>query len=213
MTKPVDRERSNDRSLFYSERYFSMRQLASFCHQLNIIQSLNPTRILEVGIGNGFVSTFLKCAGMDVHTVDINAALTPDVVSSIAELPDNFPPEEFDLVSCCEVLEHLPFEMFDLSIAILRKYSRTLFCTLPSYENWYGLGGFLDLPRYRSKVLRLGMSVRRNRGLAPEHYWELGYSSDTSRRRVIETFHRHYVHVAHGVFALNPYHEYFICRS
>ena len=44
---------------------------------------LNPKKVLEIGVGNGFVSNYLKQRKKDVVTADIDAGLSPNVVSSV----------------------------------------------------------------------------------------------------------------------------------
>jgi len=209
--KGHERERTLGKDVYYSERYFSMRQLCSLIHQIHQIYRLRPSSMLEIGIGNGFTSTFLKRAGVDVFTVDINAALSPDVVCSLDELPKHLTNRRFDLVVCCEVLEHMPFEEFEKSLEILRGYSDRLFVTLPSYSAWVGFSGFVRLPLING-LLNAGVKVRRRKDLTKDaHFWELGSTTKTSRKNVRLALAKYYNNVEHGVFHLNRYHEYFLC--
>ena len=54
--------------------------------------------MLEIGIGNGFVSKYLKERKIKVTTVDIDERLNPDIAGSVLELP--FAKGSFDVVAC-----------------------------------------------------------------------------------------------------------------
>lgn len=62
--------------------------------------SLNPGELLEVGIGigNGFVSRYLRDRGVNVTTLDIDKDLKPDVVGAVLDIP--FPKASFQVVMC-----------------------------------------------------------------------------------------------------------------
>lgn len=60
--------------------------------------SLNPGELLEVGIGNGFVSRYLRDRGVNVITLDIDKELKPDVEGSVLDIP--FPKASFKVVMC-----------------------------------------------------------------------------------------------------------------
>ena len=107
MEKQVDKEH------YFSEKYLTKERFLSYYYQVKPILELKPKTILEIGKGNGIVSNTLKQAGFKVTTADIAEDLKPDKICSIDELSKCFKENSFDLVLCCEVLEHLPFNMFD----------------------------------------------------------------------------------------------------
>ncbi len=63
-----------------------MPQLCSFAHQLNFIHSMSPKSAIEIGLGNGFVSSYLRRVGVPITTVDINPSLEDDICASVAEV-------------------------------------------------------------------------------------------------------------------------------
>src|SRR5690606_25285672 len=127
---------------YYSDDYFGLSQLCSMSQQIHEIHSLKPTNILEIGIGNGFTSAILKRAGYPVTTVDINPELEPDICAPLDEVAPLIEGMRFDLVVCCEVLEHMPYEQFGPNLNHLRKFGDRLFITLPNYRAPIGFGGF-----------------------------------------------------------------------
>ena len=79
------------------------------------------SKILEVGIGNAFVSDYLKKIGYHVTTCDFDERLKPDIVADIRELA--IMDRDFDIVTAFEVLEHIPFEDFDKTLKKLKEVS------------------------------------------------------------------------------------------
>ncbi|MHA1834506.1 MAG: class I SAM-dependent methyltransferase, partial [Candidatus Baldrarchaeia archaeon] len=78
--------------------YDSKERFISYWHQINELTQLKPSSILEIGIGNGLVSNYLKQRGYNVTTMDIDPRLNPDVAASIDRIP--FTDESFDVVAC-----------------------------------------------------------------------------------------------------------------
>lgn len=123
------REQTLEREVYFSDGYFTMSQLCSFAHQLNFIWKFKPESVVEVGLGNGFVSTYLKRSGIPVTTIDIDLALEPNVCAP----PDQAGAllgEKRDLVVCCEVLVHMPLKELDANLDHLRAMGDRLFLTL-----------------------------------------------------------------------------------
>ena len=44
---------------YFNESYNSKERFISYWHQINEIIKLKPKKVLEIGIGNGFVSKYL----------------------------------------------------------------------------------------------------------------------------------------------------------
>ena len=106
-------ETNLDRSIYFSDGYFSSRQWMSYRSQIEGVRSYNPHTVLEIGVGSGFVTSILRKCGYSVTTIDINPGLEPDYVGSITDLDNVFQDKSFDVVLCAEVMEHLPFNLFE----------------------------------------------------------------------------------------------------
>lgn len=209
-TRGADRERDLDREVYFSDSYFSIPQMCSFAHQLNFIHSMRPTSAIEIGLGNGFVSTYLKRSGVPVTTVDINPALQPDICAPLDDVSNHIE-KTADLVICCEVLEHMPLEALDENLDHLRGLGDRLFLTLPnSYRTW-GFSGLTFLPKLGASLFDLNFNIPWKRPLAGgPHFWEVGHSPACSRKAIVERLRHRYNVVRSGRFALNPYHVWFI---
>lgn len=82
-----------------------------------IIEDLHPERVIDVGCAKGFLVEALCERGVDAWGIDISEYAIGEVHPSVADrcfvagitgdLPDVLP-GEFDLVTCIEVVEHIP---------------------------------------------------------------------------------------------------------
>ena len=103
----------------------------------------NIQSLLDVGCGNGLFLKYLthnkkkrydRLCGTDRSTIALACVEAEKIQASIDSLP--FIGDEFDMVSCMEVLEHLPQEIFISAINELSRVSRRyiLIC-VPYNEN------------------------------------------------------------------------------
>ena len=87
------------RDYSYKITYDTKERFCSYWHQIHEVLSLkNPGEVLEVGIGNRFVSRYLRDRGVNVTTLDIDKDLKPDVVGAVLDIP--FPKASFQVVMC-----------------------------------------------------------------------------------------------------------------
>jgi SAM-dependent methyltransferase len=213
-SKGADREKALEKSVYFSDNYFQFRQLCSFVHQIYDIHHLRPRSILEIGLGNGFTSTFLKRAGYEVVTADINPALEPDICCPLSELPSHLAGKSFDLVVCCEVLEHMPFEDFEPNLKRLRALGERLYLTLPNHKALLGIGWVPRIPKLSSiKASSLYVEVPLAKPLQPMHYWEVGSLRYTSRKAIIAMLSHYYSSTISRRYALNPGHVMFYSHN
>lgn len=206
------RERELDITSYYSDEYFSLPVLFSHVQQIKTIYDLKPRSVLEIGIGNGFVSSFLKRSGMKVLTCDINPDLQPDICAPLDELPKLID-QKFDLVVCCEVLEHLPLSELDECLDVMRSLGERLFMTLPNIYGTIGFGAFVRLPRIGRYLVDAHLNLPYKHKLERSaHYWEVGYSRECSRKNIVKRLNNRYPHVKSSRMALNPYHYSFVAQ-
>lgn len=118
----------------------------------NHVSNIEFNSFLEVGCGEGMVLKYLepqlntkKCQGIDIDPVEVKDAQTNVPFATISqasayELPFN--QNEFDLVICCEVLEHLQNPEKALK-EISRVANHTVLLSVPNEPTWR----FLNIAR------------------------------------------------------------------
>lgn len=212
MKKGKDHEASHPKSIYQNYSYFELTQLGSLIYQISAVRAFAPKNIVEIGVGSGFTSQYLRNAGYDVTTIDINKNLNPDICIDISRIPEVGITQFYDLVVCCQVLEHIPLSELENNISILSKLGKNLYLTLPSYFSYFGLGGIIRLPFIRKEFSLYLRSPLRIKNLENSvHFWEVN-SEKMSQLEVIKSvLLKYYNHIEIKKIPLNPYHIQFKC--
>ena len=158
---------------YFDINYDSKERFCNYWHQVNEIISLKPKKALEIGIGNGFVTRYLRDKELNVTTSDIAHELRPDVAGAVLAIP--FKNGSFDVVVCCEVLEHLPYSEFSKALKEIYRVSREhVVLSLPDVTTVYRAN--IELPRIRpiKKLIPHPFHRPTQHAFDGEHYWEIG---------------------------------------
>lgn len=193
-------------------KYMHKRRWCSLYHQIAEVVLSTPTSVLEVGVGNGFLGLILTQTGLFYESLDIDPELHPTYVGSVLEIP--FKDSCYDTVVCCQVLEHLPYELFENALSeLFRVAKNTLIISLPDVGVVYPF----HVHRFFEKKLIPRPFVKRRHKFDGEHYWELNKQNfglkkvkmnmDRIAKKYGFVLEKHYRVWEH------PYHHYFIFKS
>src|SRR5258706_3653958 len=169
-----------DRS-HYDQSYYERRRLYSVAVQAEVLWSLRPASVIEVGPGRGvFAALFSQLSGARVVTMDIDPSLGPDVIGSVFEMP--FGDGAFDAAACFQMLEHLPFDRFTPALVEMRRVAKIgLALSLPDCSLALTLRIGLRNPRKDGLVAAWtmqpsGWALRKLKKVpnSAGHYWEIG---------------------------------------
>lgn len=135
---------------------------------------------IDLGIGSGRITDVLQARGFDVYGCDINpqharGAAERGVQAEAADVLCWEPPKRADVVTCMELIEHLPAEKQPL---LLRRIRR-----------WLGPGGtaIVSTPQRNSLVAtveRAYCTVRRQ----PYTWWDPDHVGIRTRRDLVRMF-------------------------
>jgi len=197
---------------YFNKSYDSKERFISYWHQIDEIIKLNPKKVLEIGVGNGFVSEYLKKRGIRIVTLDIDKRLKPDIVGNVLNIP--LSDESFDIVACYEVLEHLPFENFHRALAEIFRVSQCYaVLSLPDTTRVYRV--LIQIPKMGTfkKLIPLPRLKKLVHKLNGEHYWEIG-KAGYSLNKIIKEIRKggFKIEKTYRVFE-NPYHRFFVLRK
>jgi SAM-dependent methyltransferase len=163
---------------------FDALRIESITEQLRQVCYSGYTNILEIGVGAGFLRHCLKFFPQVSHTtIDIAGDLSPDYVGSVTRMP--FKDKQFDLILCCEVLEHMPFTDFLPALREMRRVARhRVILSLPDRTRHFGVA--VCLARLGWVVLewnpnRRAYATRKLVSETGHHYWEIGCKKTLAR--------------------------------
>jgi len=197
---------------YFNEFYDSKNRFISYWHQIHEIIRLKPKRILEIGVGNGFVSKYLKERRVNVLTLDIDKELNPDIVGGVLDVP--FSDNSFEVVACYELLEHLQYENFYKALSEIFRVSKSYaILSLPDTNKvyrWYVqipkikiFKGLISLPRLKNPIHKFD----------GEHYWEIG-KDGYPLSKITKDIERAGFDIkkTYRIFE-NPYHRFFVLKK
>lgn len=128
---------------YYEEIHANKRKLTiTEERRINTTINLIPDDIeslLDVGCGDGRIVNRLqgkyeKICGMDISSNALKNVKTTKVQGSLEKLP--FPDNSFDITICAEVLEHLPYPIYNKAIKELERVSKQyILISVPNKEN------------------------------------------------------------------------------
>jgi len=167
---------------YLSLQYNSKARWLSFWYQISGAMEVSPESVLVVGKGSGITENVIKQLSnykTRVLTLDINYAVNSDVVGSISSLP--FKRDSFDVAICCQVLEHLPFELFPLTISELHKIAKKrVILSLPHGRKHIKVS--CALPFTAEKTFIVKNPLTRKNCSSTQYHWEIGRG--VSRKQV-----------------------------
>ncbi len=199
-------------SHYFSKTYDSKERFISYWHQINEIIMLKPSSILEIGIGNGFVSNYLKKREFDITTMDIDERLNPDKIASVHCIP--FSDESFELITSFETIEHLPYEDFPKTLNEIHRVSKKYaILSLPDVTRAYRFD--IQIPKIGElkRLIQLPRLKLRMHEFNGEHYWEIGKAGYSLRMVMNEMRNVGFeIKKTWRIFEM-PYHRFFILRK
>lgn len=199
----------------YKKNAFHPLRIESVTEQLRQICYSGYNKILEIGVGIGFLKhCFRLFPQISLTTLDIAGDLHPDCVGSVTKIP--FEDCQFDVVVCGEVLEHLPFSEFLPALKEIRRVARhKVIISLPDKRRHFGVAiclARLGWLKYEWSPIRR-RRARREFNYDGEHYWEIGCKGTLEKDVVkkireagfkIEEQYRLWKHDWHCFFILRP---------
>ena len=183
-----------------------------------ILETLNcdGENILYIGVGDNIVTDTLKKTGKNVRTLDFDKNLNPDYIGSVTEIKKILGKDKFDIIICCQVLEHIPFSKFESTIKQLAECTKKrLVLSLPNNNRKCSFS--ISVPKLLGKHKKLFLIKRRfsktwdiNKQGNGEHYWEIDAKGCPSRKEIKNIVKKYFPSLKFYTLFDNPYHMFFI---
>ena len=213
------KNRQPSKERYFERSYDSLSRFSSYFYQIDTIRSLKPNSILDIGIGDGFFSLYMRNKGVFVDTCDIDKGLSPDYVGDIRNIPVKS--NSYEAVTAFQVLEHIPWSDFGVALEELHRVSKKyVVVSLPRFSIYFELVvNFFPINFFfKRKMIRIIISVPmflknikipNNDG----HFWEIGrkgFSLHKIRRRIKASG---FIIESEFIPILNPYHVFFVLKK
>lgn len=195
---------------YFASDYEDKNRWMSYWHQIKEVSDFCPENVLIIGKGSGLVSEYLKLSGIKTVTIDIDESLNPDVVASVLKVP--FPDNEFDVVLCAQVLEHLPYDDFPQALSEIKRVAKVgAVVSLPHFGP--AIRFLFKFPFLPEIKFMIKLPYPKKHIFKGEHYWEIG-KKDYSLKKIKNDIERCGFKIAKDyVIFENPLHHFFILKK
>ncbi|MCL1863990.1 MAG: hypothetical protein FWF78_10535 [Defluviitaleaceae bacterium] len=187
---------------------------ASYTYQILETLNFSPESVLVIGQGDNIVPSILRGiieGGITVDTFDIVKDMKPTYCGDIRKI-DEIVTKPYDVILCCEVLEHLPFVEFE---PVLQKISKLckhgVVLSLPIF----GFSGCLkvSLPKIRFTIpIAVPFYKFGKKTVEDSHHWEINDGNGVKKSMVVQVLKNTYTIQKHYRCKDVPYHMYFILK-
>lgn len=182
-------EKNRKFSSNWIHKFESREHWLSYWHQIKIMEGIvNPNdSLIEVGIGTGFTSNYLKGKNIDVLTVDVDENKSPDIVADAV----NFAPKKkYDHFCAFEVFEHMDFNEMVRTIDNLKSYiNKNIFISVPVFKK---TPIALEL-KVKSFWKSITVPIPKTKIIDPHHAWELNYKEFTEKHLISKFEKRNFI--------------------
>ncbi|MAG52584.1 MAG: methyltransferase type 11 [Nanoarchaeota archaeon] len=194
----------------YHNNYDKKIRWIQYHHQIDQVLKLSPKKVLEIGIGNKVVSDYLS-KYVNIKKFDINSNLSPNVVGSVENLSNHFKTNSFDVVLCSQVLEHLPFEKFDLCLKQIRDVSKKYVILSLPHAAIHIRGNISVLKNFNLKLnLTIPRPIKHKFYLG--HYWEIG-KANYSKKLIHKHLRKYFDIKSEYGMPEDPYYRFYILEK
>ncbi len=198
------------RDRYFSKEYLHVNRWTTYAKLIKTVLEINPSNIVEIGIGNGLVSDILQKIGYSVEVIDNDETLKPDYICDIRNIDKLEFKNQVDLVIASQVMEHIEYTEFIKVIKGLNKITKYVILTLP-YTNENAHLFSLNLKFiYKLKFVKKLFFKRISKPPKKSHYWEIGIKNYPLRKVKRDIKNNGWRIFNSFLNEENPYHYFFI---
>lgn len=198
-------------------KYVDIPRWNSYYYQINEVAKCKWETVLLIWVWDQIVVDVLKKIWKEVTTFDFDKNLNPDIVWDVTKI-DEIVTKKYDIVVCCQVLEHIPFEMFEPTIKRISNIVNERFIlSLPNKNIWLKFWFFC--PVIRNIIWKTHFRIFRqntrdiNRDWWWEHYREIDGKSSRNFKKIKKIIKKHFNIYDLFIPFNNTYHVFFILNK
>lgn len=202
-----------EKNAYNFQSYCTKDRWCSYWYQINEVLILNPASVLEIGVGDKVLSSYLReHTNIEYKSMDLAADLSPDFLGSVDNM-SNISDKSFDLVCAFEVLEHLPFEKFSQALSELKRVSRGwVIISLPHWGRHFSLE--IRIPYFKKLHWQFKVSFPKIRHeFKGQHYWEIG-KAEYGLKKIKQKIKNIGLEIVGDYVVFDsPYHHFFVLKT
>jgi hypothetical protein len=191
------------------QTYVDLPRWTSYWHQIMETLALAPKTVLIVGMGDSIVQHCLR--EREIYTFDFDKNLHPDFEGDVVNIDVLLGDRKFDVILCCQVLEHLSHDMFENILQQMEQHADNVIISLPYSAMKYRFE--IKLPII--KTIKVNIYIHKffkKHKFDGVHYWEIGTRGHT-KRSVLKSMRKFFTVEKWYVAPYNPYHVFFILKK
>jgi hypothetical protein len=199
-----------DPSHYDFAEYVTIARWNSYWHQITETIALKPENVLVVGIGDGITGKILSMHGIKVSTFDFDEKLYPDFTGNVAEIDRILQGKHFNVLLCCQLLEHLPYDYFEIVLQKMRSVADNVIISLPHSPRNY----FVSIGLPFIGHIEINVDIQRRYSIFQfngEHYWEIGWKG-YSKQKIIKSIKKYFSVTKCFAAINNRYHLFFVLK-
>lgn len=199
-----------DKKSYKFEKYSYPERWGSYFYQIKEAIRFSPNNILEIGVGDQVLGSYIKNnTDISYTSLDVAEDLHPDTTGSVTAIP--FGDGSFDVVVGYEVLEHIPFEDFEKALSEISRVSKTgAIISLPHFGP--SLKFSFKIPFIKEIKIAFKIPYPKKHVFNGQHYWEIGkkgFGVDMVKKSIKKYFDI----IQDYVPWENQYHHFFILKK
>jgi len=199
------------------EKYVELERWISYFYQIDQVRNISRIAgkkhlsILEIGPGDGIVTEVLRKKGMKVTTLDLDPELKPDYVSTLPDL-GKVKNKKFDLIICCEVLEHMEYKDMEIALKNLSEIGKYFIFSVPHVS--VSLATTFKFVYFKTLKYLLAFDLNfRKIKFNGQHYWEIGYKGSSYKIFRKSLLNAGFKFLNDFRISEHPYHHFFILEK
>ncbi len=207
------------RKEYFTKRYINAKRWTTYAEIIKWVLNIEPSNILEIGIGNRLVADIIRKIGFTIKLLDLDVSLNPDYIMDVRDESILQFKDKFDLVIASQVLEHISYSDYLKALHNISFITKKFIMTLPhciKHNLFLSYSLKFDFFEKYWKVLRFGTKLYTKKlpyNYNTKHSWEIGTRS-LSLRKVKKDIKKQGWEIIKSYFNMdNPYHYIFILEK
>ena len=198
---------------FSYEEYVWLSRWNSYYYQIESVCKYSVGRgdILLIWVWDWIVGDILWKIGYNVTTFDFDKELNPDIVWDVTRI-DEILNKKYDIVICCQVLEHIPFSEFESTIKKISRITNCFVLSLPNRCIWIKFLFYAPIIRNVLLKIRFRMFWKNNWNFKKDwkwfHYWEVDWTSKWKKKYIDNILKKYFNIDEYFVPFNNTYHMF-----